>query len=107
MSRTYRRRKDKVPEWVISDYKVTPDGALVRYIITDKKKVRKEISKWRSDAGWHDEGYGNSPSWWIHEMMEVPLRARLRNKLKQILKLYDYEDADIDPHFKKPYDYYW
>ena len=103
MSRTYRRRKDKAPSWVTLDY-IWDQGFIIR-VPFKGKAARKEVSKWHSDSGWHGD-YGSTPGWWIHEMHEVPFRARGRNALKKIT-LDNCEEADITSIFKKPHIYYW
>ena len=105
MSRTKRRRKDKAPDWVYRDY--TFNNYYWSWVtITDKDKIKKELARWHSDAGWHGD-YGETPGHWIHDFHEVPFRARTRNKLKKILTLDDYEEADVNLTYKKPHIYYW
>jgi hypothetical protein len=68
---------------------------------------KREVAKWHSDAGWHNDNYSNCPSWWIHDFMEKPFRAKTKKALRKVLKLADYEDADISTIYKKPHIYYW
>ena len=104
MSRTYRRKKDKAPDWVTRDWSYK-DFVLVKRPLTSKE-LKREVSKWHSDAGYHGD-YGDSPSWFVHEFMEVPFRAKSKMQLKEVLRLVDYEDADVTTIFKKPQEYYW
>ena len=109
MSRTYRRRKDKAPDWVTHEYNWSwhsYSGTLEKVPYTGKK-LKREVSKWHSDSGWHDDSYANCPGWWIHEFMEKPFRTRTKRALKNVLELIDYEEADVHCVFKKPYIYYW
>ena len=107
MSRTYRRKKDKAPEWVTHDYSWSRSSYTLEKIPYKGKTLKKEVSKWHSDSGWHDDSYANSPNWWVHEFMEVPFRAKTKKAVKGILKLLDYEEADVPTVYKKPYIYYW
>lgn len=107
MSRTYRRRKDKAPEWVTHYYIWEySQGYAFKRIPYKGKALKKEVAKWHSDAGWHGN-YSACPGWWIHEFMEKPFRTKSRKALKEILHLEDYDEADVPIVYKKPYIYYW
>jgi hypothetical protein len=105
MSRTYRRRHDSVPDWVTKEFHWGVGYTFIKTPITDKKKLKKEIARWHSDAGWHCN-YSSCPSYWIHEYHEVPFRRETRDKLKKIT-LDNCEEVDIRNNFKKPHIYYW
>jgi hypothetical protein len=107
MSRTYRRRHDKAPDWVLNDHRYScVYGCYIYEIVPyEGQELKREIAKWRGDAGWHGN-YSETPSWWIHDFHEVPHRARTRNALKKI-NLDNYEEVDIDPKYKLPHIYYW
>ena len=104
MSRTYRRKKDSVPEWVTREWEWSDRG--FTHFQIKGKLAKREVAKWRSDCGYHGD-WGDSPGWWVHLFMEVPHRARTRNALKKILRLDNYEDAYVCPAFKRPQEYYW
>ena len=74
--------------------------------ITDKKKLKKAISKWRADAGWHST-YTKSPGWFNHLYSEKPMRRQTRDLLIGTKKLQDYEETMEFPLHKKPHIYYW
>ena len=54
----------------------------------------------RYTNSWH---WMTTPSWWIHEMMEKPLRAKIR-KAEQIALV---EGDAVFPLAKKPHQYFW
>jgi len=108
MSRTYRRRHDKAPFWVVHDYEWHygfRNSVCVQVPYTGKD-LKREIAKWHSDSGWHGD-FGNCPGWWIHDFHEVPMRAKTRNILKKVKRLVDYEDVEEFPIARKPHIYYW
>ena len=106
MSRTYRRKKDKAPWWVTQECVEFNTCYGFRWKDLTGDRLKKEVSKWHSDAGYHGD-YGDSPGWFVHEYMEVPFRAKSKMQLKEVLRLVDYEDADVTTIFKKPQEYYW
>ena len=107
MSKTKRRKKDKAPTWVTQECeRVDPRSWGYVWVELEGKERKKEVSKWHSDAGYHGD-YGDSPGWFVHEYMEVPFRVKSRQALRQVLRLVDYEDADVPTIFKKPQEYYW
>ena len=106
MSRTYRRRKDNAPWWVTQECVEFNTCYGFRWKDLTGDRLKKEVSKWHSDAGWHDDSYANCPGWFVHEFMEVPFRAKSKMQLKEVLRLVDYEEADVHCVFKKPYIYY-
>jgi hypothetical protein len=107
MSRTYRRKNLLPPKWV--SHELLKAGNLFPWYwieIKDKKKLKREIAKWRSDSGWHGD-YGKSPSWWNTIYTESPNRRKERDILKKIPRLIDYEETPVFPLAKKPVVYYW
>jgi hypothetical protein len=48
-----------------------------------------------------------TPGWWVHEMMDVPKRAQVRNLINKTLRLFDLEEAPLFPLAKKPHHYFW
>lgn len=108
MSRTYRRKHDKVPDWVNMNYEYGPGYLFIRIPETNKKKIKENNARWHSDAGWHGN-YSSCPGWWHHDFHEVPMRAKTRNILKDIKNLKNWEDSEdfLFPLYRKPYIYYW
>lgn len=105
MSRTYRRRKDKAPDWVTKECIYFDNCYGFRYKDLKGKKLKAEIAKWHSDGGWHGN-YNSCPGWWHHDFHEVPFRRESRDALKKVT-LDNYEYTDIRTNFKKPHIYYW
>ena len=105
MSRTYRRKKDKAPWWVTQECVEFNTCYGFRWKDLKGDKLKKEIAKWHSDAGWHSD-YTSCPGWWNHEFHEVPFRRECRDKLKNVT-LDNYEEVDIRTNFKRPHIYYW
>jgi len=104
MSRTYRRKKCSPPDWVTEEYVYGNKFFWVKKPIEDKNVLKKNIAKWRSDAGWHGN-YSVCPGWWNHEYHELPFRRKVRDLLKKIVNTGEYEV--VFPLHKKPHIYYW
>lgn len=107
MSRTYRCKNIKIPKHV--SHELVSFGNFFPWYwikIEDKKKLKKEIAKWRSDAGWHGD-YCSNPSWWNTLYTERPNRRKTKKLLRKVKTLTDYEEAPLFPLAKKPYIYYW
>lgn len=99
MSRTY---KDKPAKFVYEPYTkdmIPTEGYGYRLTKTTKTKKRKEV-----DTEYH---WMNTPSWWVHEFMQVPQRAAGKVWEKKVLKEIDLEDTDPPGVSRKPHMYYW
>ena len=104
MSRTYRRKNSK-PDYYTWEY--TKDYCIVKVPITDKKRIKYIKAKYHSDHGSNITYWISTPGHWIHDMMEVPFRAKCKVLLNNIKKLQYYEDAPEFPPYNKPHIYYW
>ena len=107
MSRTYRRRKEKAPEWVTRDWEVVrePVWHCVPFQITGKE-AKKEVSKWHSDTGYHGD-YGDCPRWFNKLYHIIPARREAKRLQRQVIKLIDYEDSPEFPLWPGRTEYYW
>jgi hypothetical protein len=78
---------------------IPTEGYGYRLTKTTKTKKRKEV-----DTEYH---WMNTPSWWVHEFMQVPQRAAGKVWEKKVLKEIDLEDTDPPGVSRKPHMYYW
>jgi hypothetical protein len=90
----YRYTKTDTGETCIRTFFVKKAG-----IYTKKKRTYKNTDDW-----W----YCRTPSWWVHDFMTVPKRAKCRNWEKDAVKHYDLEEIPDCPDYgDKPHHYYW
>ena len=106
MSRTYRRRKDKAPDWVHRDWDNWNWGEVVHPPDLIGDALKKEVSKWHSDAGYHSD-YGDCPKWFNKLFHIIPERRAAKRLQNKVLRLADYEDAPEFPLCHGKTEYYW
>lgn len=106
MSRTYRAKTRRPGTWVTHEYEWV-NMILVKIPLTGEA-LKKAVSMYHSDTGWHRFDYCGAPSWWWSETFHRPNRSIKRKYISDIMKLVDYEDV---PEYKfvgnKPKEYYW
>ena len=105
MSRTYRRRMDKAPDWVALDW----EARISIYPYWSKhtgKDLKREVSKWHSDAGYHGD-YGDCPKWFNKLYHIIPERREAKRLQHKVLSLVDYDDAPEFPLCHGRTEYYW
>ena len=105
MSRTYRRKKDNAPDWVIRDWTFAK-GRYWLWVPLVGKAAKKERAKWHSDAGYHGD-YGECPKWFNKLYHIIPERREAKRVQHKILRLLDYEDAPEFPLCHGRTEYYW
>ena len=105
MSRTYRRKTDKAPDWVMRDWSFCT-GRYWTWVPLQGKEAKKEVTKWHSDAGYHGD-YGDMPRWFNKLYHIRPARAEARRLQHKVLSLLDYEDSPEFPLWPGKTEYYW
>ena len=112
MSKTIRRKKGPVPDWVTHEYKTTKirlkKYGYVYYsewLPLPEEEQKKQIAKYHSDSGAYMGRYWPVPKWYKRNR-EKYCRAKNRAELQRInsWKAYD-EYVFNDKRFD--YDYYW
>ena len=102
MSRTYRRKNE--PFWYTEDEALMVHPSAWReggYSYCDSvEEYNLELKKFHSDFGWGRYCQG-VPRGFVHTYCTKPLRAKERRQLNKVLKLTDYEDADVHAPFVK------
>jgi hypothetical protein len=106
MSRTYRRNKEKAPDWVTRNWDFSFTGFHWLVIPLEGKEAKKSISKWHSDAGYHGD-YGDCPKWFNKLYHIIPERREAKRLQHKVLKLEDYEDAPEFPLCHGRTEYFW
>jgi hypothetical protein len=109
MSRTYRRSKDKAPNWVTKNWEWNNSITGIFWIAPPLtgKAAKKEVSKWHSDAGWHNEDYNGFPKWFNKLHHIIPERREAKRVQRKVLELIDYEDSPEFPLCRGKTEYYW
>lgn len=98
MSRTY---KDKPWKLVYDTWDKDREYINGSYLYLPTTKPKKKRTQ---DTDYH--WYHSTPSWWTHEFMIEPMRAKGRMWEKKVL-IEDLEDTDPPGVGNKPHIYYW
>jgi hypothetical protein len=106
MSRTYRRNKEKAPEWVTRDWDNWSWGEAIHPPDLTGKAAQREVSKWHSDSGWHGN-YSECPKWFNKLYHIIPERREAKRLQRKVLRLDDYEDSPEFPLVHERTEYYW
>ena len=107
MSRTYRRLKGDMHYRRVRRYVLTEDYG--------SREVRDWSPLTRSEimdlVHFHMDGrrtMGQIPSWHWNETFHVPVRAKTRNLLRNLLRLNDLEEAPLFPgESNRPKEWFW
>lgn len=110
MSNTWKHKKFGRWRSILRKHKAKRDLSTFSYAYyyDAEEEYQKKYKKNSSIDCYGYNFYGKNPSWWNHEMMEVPNRRITRDLLKKI----DVNNCDEGweekfPLARKPSDYYW
>ena len=106
MSRTYKDRPRKLTDYYWQQDAVSGINEEGRYF-TIYSKTTKTKKKKSVDTEWH--WYRQTPSWWTHEFMIVPMRAAGKRWDSIVAKtaIEDLDTLNLPNVSNKPHVYYW
>ena len=113
MSRTFRKKGKRIPEWVSHDEWVVSEewDYHTGFYRNDEwhkriwtKRLYKSVPRTGNDlkkklAKWHSGKESDTPpKWFVREYCNKPYRAKMKQEVRKLMKLADdYDDYNFDP----------